>query len=224
MILFDASRSPPATAMKQFKLEVKTRTESGRGPARRARASGLIPANIYGKSSHRSLAIEQTAFRSLWKQVSGMTAIVEVHEEGREPALSIIQEVQRDPITDAFIHVDLHEVSANETFTTSVVVHVVGEAIGVRVDGGVLEVHTHSLKVRALPRNLPSTIDIDVSELHSGQAVHVRDLLKIEGVDFLDNPEVVVVSCVAPRAAEAAAEGEAEAGAAAPAAPAADKA
>lgn len=188
--------------MKQFKLEVQSRSLSGRGPARRARVAGLIPANIYGKAGHRQLAIQQTAFRSLWKQVSGLTAIVEINEPGQPTALSIIQEVQRNPVTDAFLHVDFHEVSANETFTTSVVVHVTGESYGVRIESGVLETHAHALKVRALPRNLPSSIDVDVTELRSGSAIHVRDLPAIEGVEFLDNADVVVVSCVTPRAIE----------------------
>jgi len=190
--------------MKQFQLEVQSRTQSGRGPSRRARVQGLIPANIYGKSGHRSLAIEQTAFRTLWKKVGGLTAIVEVRETGHEPALTIIQEVQRNPVTDAFLHVDFHEVSANEAFTTSVVVQVVGEAYGVRIESAVLEVHAYNLKVKALPRDLPSSIAVDVTELRAGQAIHVRDLIKIEGVDFLDNADVVVVSCVMPRAAEVA--------------------
>lgn len=116
--------------------------------------------------------------------------------------------MQRNPVTDAFLHVDFHEVAANEVFTTSVVVHVSGESFGVRNENGVLEVHAHALKVRALPRNLPSSIDLDVTELRSGQAIHVRDLKPIDGVEFLDNADVVVVSCVTPRALEAEAAAE----------------
>ena len=82
--------------MKQLELKVIPREETGRGSNRRLRASGKIPAVIYGKKGSQPLIIEQTDFRVLWKAISGVTTLIQVDVEGDKPALTIIKEVQRD--------------------------------------------------------------------------------------------------------------------------------
>ena len=188
--------------MKQLELKVITRKETGRGSNRRLRASGKLPGVIYGKKGSRPLIIEQTDFRVLWKAIAGVTALIQIDVEGDKPALSIIKEVQRDSRTDQFIHIDFHEVSTTERMQTNVAVHIIGESIGVKNEGALLEVFAHNLEIRCLPTDLPSTIDVDVSELHTGDAVHIKDLKEIEGVEYLADPELLVVACVAPAVQE----------------------
>ena len=188
--------------MKQLELKVITRKETGRGSNRRLRASGKLPGVIYGKKGSRPLIIEQTDFRVLWKAIAGVTALIQIDVEGDKPALSIIKEVQRDSRTDQFIHIDFHEVSTTERMQTNVAVHIIGESIGVKNEGALLEVFAHNLEIRCLPTDLPSTIDVDVSELHTGDSVHIKDLKEIEGVEYLADPELLVVSCVAPAVQE----------------------
>ena len=175
--------------MKQLELKVITRKETGRGSNRRLRASGKLPGVIYGKKGSRPLIIEQTDFRVLWKAIAGVTALIQIDVEGDKPALSIIKEVQRDSRTDQFIHIDFHEVSTTERMQTNVAVHIIGESIGVKNEGALLEVFAHNLEIRCLPTDLPSTIDVDVSELHTGDSVHIKDLKEIEGDEYLADPE-----------------------------------
>ena len=188
--------------MKQLELKVIPREETGRGSNRRLRASGKIPAVIYGKKGSQPLIIEQTDFRVLWKAISGVTALIQVDVEGDKPALTIIKEVQRDARTDQFLHIDFHEVSSTERMHTNVAVHIIGEAAGVKNEGALMEVFAHDLEIRCLPGDLPSTIDIDVSELYTGDSIHIKDLREIAGVEFIADQELLVVACVAPAVLE----------------------
>ena len=86
--------------MKQNTLSAESRTKAGRGPSRRLRAAGKIPAIIYGVSGTRSLSIDGSGFRNLWMKLRGTSALIEIVEEGSESVQSLIQEIQRDPITD----------------------------------------------------------------------------------------------------------------------------
>jgi large subunit ribosomal protein L25 len=186
--------------MKQPSLTVSPRSESGRRSSRSLRTNGRIPVVLYGKHTEpQNLSVETPEFSRLMKQVAGSTAIIELNEKGAKKRLSIIKEVQKNSITDQILHVDFHEVSAGESITTDITVHVVGEAVGVRVDGSSLDIVSHTIQVRCLPKDLPGMIEVDVTELETGQAIHVRDLVEIKGVEFLDDEEKSIVSCLAER-------------------------
>jgi len=116
-----------------------------------------------------------------------------------------LQEVQRDPITDRYLHVDLHEVKADEKFEIRVQLSIVGESFGVKNQSGVLETPTQQVRVRCLPKDLPPRIEVDVTELKVGDTFHIGDLKPIAGVEFLDNKNQPVVSCVEPVEEEVAA-------------------
>ena len=211
--------------MKKYQLTVTTREGTGRSASRRLRKADKIPAILYGKHTNpETLAVNAPEFVKLLKEVAGRAALIELKRETGTTALSFIQEVQRDPITDKYMHVDLQEVKENEKMVINVAVTLVGESTGVKNEGGVLETATHRLRVRCLPKDLPSVIEVDVTELRVGQSIHVSELKPIPGVEFLDPAGQVVVLCVAPQADESAAQATeaAAAPAAAAAAPAAD--
>ena len=213
--------------MKKYQLTVTAREGTGRSASRRLRKADKIPAILYGKHTNpETLAVNAPEFVRLLKDIAGRAALIELKRETGAAALSFLQEVQRDPITDRYMHVDLQEVKENEKMVINVAVTLVGESTGVKNEGGVLETATHRLRVRCLPKDLPSVIEVDVTELRVGQAIHINTLKPVAGVEFLDAPGQVVVLCVAPQAEEGAAAGTAEAaapaaGAAAPAAAAA---
>jgi large subunit ribosomal protein L25 len=141
-----------------------------------------------------------------------------------DKALSFLQEVQRDPITDKYLHIDLQEVKANEKFEIRVAVRVTGESFGVKNQSGVLEINTQQLRIRCLPKDLPEAISVDVTELKVGETIKVSSLKPIAGVEYMDLKGQPVVSCVEPVAEivqEAAAAATPAEGAAAPAAGAA---
>lgn len=181
--------------MKQLSLNVSTRDNSGRTASTRLRDAGQIPAVLYGPTGVRHLTIDGSDFRKLWKQVAGRTALIELVSEGAESALSIIQETQRDPRTDAFMHIDFKEILRGRDMHASVAVHTEGESFGVRNEGGVLEIQLHDVQIRCRPRHLPEMIVVDVTELHAGQTIKVKDLPVLEGVTYESDSELVVIAC-----------------------------
>lgn len=181
--------------MKQLKLSVKKRTAIGRQYVRKLRAAGEIPAVVYGKSGTQSLSLDEKDFRLLLREKGQSASLVSIEIDGEEPILSTIADTQRDPVTDRFLHVDFHEVSKTEKMTTSVPVEFVGESVGVRDFGGVLDISKHELIVKCLPADLPGSIRVDISALQVGDIIHVEDLQAIPGVEFADAADIVVVSC-----------------------------
>ncbi len=181
-------------------LKVATRAQTGRSASRRLRKVNLIPAILYGKhSAPEKLSVEAPEFTRLLKSVAGRALLIELTRDDKaEKALSFLQEVQRDPMTDRFLHVDLHEVKADEKFEIRVPVRVTGESFGVKNQSGVLEIASHALRVRCLPKDLPEAIEVDVTPLNVGQTIKVGELKPIEGVIVLEDKGQPVVSCVEP--------------------------
>jgi large subunit ribosomal protein L25 len=185
--------------MKQLKLNVSARQGKGRGASRRDRASGKVPAILYGKNSEPvQVTVATTEFRRLVKSIGGSASLIEVQRPDGRPTLSFIREIQRNPITDEYVHIDLHEVSEGEKMSVVVTVHAVGESTGVKNEAGVLEVVSHQIHIRCLPKDLPEFIEVDVTELAVNHTIHISELKPIPGVEFLDHPKQPVISCVEP--------------------------
>ncbi len=184
----------------QFKLNVAERAQTGRSASRRLRKANRVPAILYGKHTKpESLSIEGPEFIRLLKSVGDRAVLIELQRSSNsDKALSFLQEVQRDPITDRYLHVDLQEVKGDEKFEIRVPVHVVGESFGVKNQSGVLEMATHALRIRVLPKDLPEAITVDVTELKVGETFKVGSLKPVPGVEFLDPKGQPVVSCVEP--------------------------
>jgi large subunit ribosomal protein L25 len=211
--------------MKKYQLTVTTREGTGRSASRRLRKAQLIPAILYGKHTKpENLAVNGPEFVKLRKEIGGKAALIELKRDAGATALSFLQEIQRDPITDKYLHLDLQEVKENEKMIISVTILVTGEAYGVKTEGGILETAAHRLRIRCLPKDLPDFIEVNVAELKVGEAIHVSELKPIAGVEFLDDKNQTVVLCVEPPAEEvvatpdAAAAAPADGAAAAPAA------
>lgn len=141
--------------------------------------------------------------------------------------LSIIKEFQRHPITQKFLHIDIQQIDPNAPMSAAIPIRVVGEAYGVKTDGGTLAIVSQTVNVRCLPKDLPEFIEVDVTELKVNESIHVGALKAPAGITFPGDPARVVVVCsemaeeeAAPEAAAAAPVAGAE-GAAAPAAGAA---
>jgi large subunit ribosomal protein L25 len=168
---------------------------TGRQHVRKLRETGCVPAVIYGRSGTQSISFDEKAFRALLKEKKQSAALVSVEITGGGSLLSTIADIQRDPITDRFLHVDFHEVSRTEKMITAVPVEFIGESIGVKDFGGVLDIAKHEISVKCLPEDLPGSIQVDTSALRVGDIIHIKDLEKFSGVEFIDGEEVVVVSC-----------------------------
>ena len=151
----------------QLKLNVTPRPQTGRSSSRRMRKANQVPAILYGKHTKpEALAVDGPEFSRLVKTIAGSAARVELERKDKaDKALSFLQEVQRDPITDKYLHVDFREVKADEKFEIQVKLHLKGESFGVKNQSGVLETPTYTLRIRTLPKDLPPFIEVDVTTL-----------------------------------------------------------
>lgn len=181
--------------MEELVIAVKDRESVGTQASKKLRKEGRIPVNLYGPSGNRHLTVSETDFRVFWKKIRGQTSLFEVADEAGKRTRSLIQEVQIDAITRKPIHIDIREVAKGVELHAHVVVHAVGEAYGVKNQGGVIEIIAHELEVRCLPRNLPHEIIVDVTDLKLHDSIHIRDLKPIEGVTFVGDKDQLVLSC-----------------------------
>ncbi len=184
----------------KFQLNVVSRAQTGRSASRRLRKANRVPAILYGKHTQpESLSVEGAEFIRLLKAVGTRAVLVELARSDKpEKALSFLQEIQRDPITDKYLHLDLQEVKSDEKFEIRVPVRVIGESFGVKNQSGVLEMPSQALRIRVLAKDLPEAILVDVSELKVGETLKVSSLKAVAGVEFLDPKGQPVVSCVEP--------------------------
>ena len=180
--------------MKQLTLKVTSRALHGRGPARRLRADGSIPAIIYGKSGNQSVSVAQEAFRDLMRAKGNAASLIDLDVDGKK-MLSLIKEFQRHPITQKFLHIDIMEIDPNSPMTAAIPVRAIGEAHGVKTDGGTLAIVSQTINVRCLPKDLPEFIEIDVTELKVNESIHVGEVKAPQGITFPGDPKRVVIVC-----------------------------
>lgn len=186
----------------RFKLEVQQREERGSRNSRRLRANGLVPGVLYGKGHSRAILVPERDLRAAVTGPSGLHAILDVVIEGQATVHpSVLAHLQRDPIRGTVSHIDLREVRLDQPIQATVVLHLVGESVGVKNAGGVLAQVTRELHVEALPMEVPEHIDADISALEIGDALRLEDIPALDGVRFLDDTHDTVIATVsAPRA------------------------
>ena len=181
--------------MRHLSLSATVREKGGRCVCKRLRASGRVPAVIYGHSGTRSLEIDEKEFSVLLAQKGHSAALVEVKVGKDKGLLSDISDIQKDPITGKVLHVDFHEVVQTEKMMTTIPLEFVGEPIGVKNSGGVLDIARREISIRCLPADLPSGIQVDVSGLDVGNILHLSDLKLPAGVEIVGDTGIPVVSC-----------------------------
>jgi large subunit ribosomal protein L25 len=191
--------------MKSVPLNAFPRSLSRRSGVKKLRASGRIPAVIYGrKAKPQNVEIDAEEMDELIHQSASENLLVDlaVKDDQRPKRLALVQEVQHHPLHGDVLHVDFHEVSEDEKVTVMVPVETVGEAAGVKTGGGVLEHVLFKLKVRGLPKNLPEQIIIDVTNLELSRAIHIGEVKVPEGVEIIGDKNIPVVAVAMPRTEE----------------------
>ncbi len=187
--------------MQRLALEVDTREECGKGAARRLRARGLVPAVAYG---YRLKALNlQVGSRTLEKAMeTGVNALFDLSGDAAfKGKMFLVKEAQRDPVSRGLLHCDFFSVDTRHSIHVAVPLQFEGKPVGVEM-GGVLEPLMREIEVRCLPLAIPDAIQLDVSSLEIGDALHVRDLTIPEGVEVLADESVNVVHVIAPKIEE----------------------
>ncbi|MDB6022730.1 MAG: ribosomal protein, partial [Pedosphaera sp.] len=196
--------------MKSVSLNAYLRTQARRGEVKKLRTSGRIPAVIYGRQKEpQNLEVVSKELDDLIHHSASENVLVDlaVKDDARPKRLALVQEVQHHALSGKVLHVDFHEVAENEKVTIMVPVETTGESTGVKNGGGILEHVLFKIKVRALPKDLPEVITVDVSHLEIGQAIHIGDIKPGDGVEIMGDKHISVIAVAAPisEAAEAAA-------------------
>jgi large subunit ribosomal protein L25 len=191
--------------MKSVALNASLRSAIRRSANKSLRSSGRIPAVIYGaKTTPQNLEVDAKELDTAIHHSASENVLVDLNiQADKNPKrLALVQDVQHHPLSGKVLHVDFHEVHENERVVIFVPVETTGEPVGVKTGGGVLSHVTHKIKVRALPKDLPELIVIDVTALELNRAIHLGEVKAPAGVEILGHKEVVVVACTPPRAEE----------------------
>jgi large subunit ribosomal protein L25 len=178
-------------------LAAQVRKEQKKGPARRLRQKGFVPAIFYGRSAENILlAVRNDELVKLHKDKKDHAFIKLIIDDGgnkKIEKLSLIKELQVQPLTGRFYHADFYEVDIKRKLTVDVSLRFIGKAIGVE-NGGELQHIRREVKVSCLPLNLPDHIDVDVTNLDIGDSIKIRDLKVAEEITILDRPDSAVAA------------------------------
>jgi large subunit ribosomal protein L25 len=202
--------------MASASLSGETRTDTGKGVARKLRAAGRVPAVVYGHAREpQPLSLNTRDLEKLLSTIAAGSTVVEL-SLGGATTKTLIREVQRHPFKKQIMHVDFQELVAGEKVSVSVPLRFIGTAEGVKTGGGILEEVMHQIEVRVDPSNIPNHVDVDVVNLGMGHSLHVRDLVLPEGLEVLSDEDATICAVIAPRAVVEETPAEGEAGAAEP--------
>jgi len=196
---------------KDFKVQAKVREGRGKNDARRARRDGMVPITVYGGGAETVAAVAQLSeLAAILRSESGRNTIFTIDVEGVGSSEVMFHDRQIDPVKGRLIHADLTRLVKGQKIEVTVPVHLVGEPIGVKEKQGVLEQIIREIEIRCEPRQIPDSLDVDVSNLDVHELLHVSDIPVGEGIEILTDAEQVIatVGMVKEEVAAAPAEGE----------------
>ena len=182
-------------AKQKHVLNVVTRSETGKGPVKRLRAAGHIPAVVYGKGEAAKIFYFAAAeWEVLQKYELNLISL----KEGENEMLALVKEVQNDFIRGKVKHVDFLEIRRDQIIRTIVQIHPGHTAPAGTSQGGIMEQAIHKIEVECLPDALPESLEIDISALQLGESLHIGQLPMPEGVKAVSDPELVVFHIMDP--------------------------
>ena len=175
-----------ATALEQNVLEAQPRESGNKNHARRVRREGKIPAVVYGASQDSlPVSVDPRHVLRILNSETGHNTIFDLALNGGERTKAMIVDWQYEPIKGKLLHIDLKRIAMDKVLRVSVPISLIGEAAGVKQEGGILEQMLREVEVECLPADIPSHIDVDISHLTFGVVLRVSDLPHSEKLKFL---------------------------------------
>jgi large subunit ribosomal protein L25 len=189
--------------MEEIFLDIQPRQELGKSKIKTVRKEGFIPAVIYAQGKKtETIKIENREFLRLVHEHRAESVIINLRLKGEakkaKDRACLVKEIQYDPVSGEVRHVDFNQISLTKAIKVNVPVAVKGEAVGVKVDAGTLERILWELEVECLPTQIPKELEVEVSNLKIGDAIHVKEIQVPAGVKVLNDPEAIVLSVVPP--------------------------
>jgi large subunit ribosomal protein L25 len=200
-------------------LQAEKRESRGKNEARRLRASGRIPAVVYGadKGKATEIAVDPKVLLRILHSDSGVNTLIGLQLDGGSTRV-LVKEYQLDPVSHEVLHADFYRVAMDRVIQVTIPVVVKGEPKGVKQQGGALEFIRREIEIECLPADIPENVEVNVDELMLHQGIRVRELAVNPKWKPISDPDMMLVHVIMPKAEEAPA--PAEAAAAVPAAPA----
>lgn len=184
--------------MSEMTIEVQKRERTGKGGSRESRRNGMIPGVVYGGGKDSvAIQLDRKSFVEMMRKSGGgehPIFLLKLSDSGGQERHAILRDLQRDPVSRMVIHLDFQRIEMNKKVRVRVPVELVGTAIGVKSEGGLLDFATREVEIECLPGDMPKHIDLDISGLHVGQHVEAGQLQLPEGVVLVDEAEKVIVT------------------------------
>lgn len=182
--------------MEKVVIEAQKRVKIDKASRSALRKEGKVPAIFYSKH-HEPMPV-QFSERSIHPYVfTAKTSLITLNVEGHEELDCIIKDVQFDPVSEKIVHIDLLGLKKGEKIQIEVPVQLVGNAIGIK-EGGILQHTLHKVQIECLPTDIPEHLEIDVTDLKLGHAIHAGDL-KFDNFILLNSPEAIIAAVTHPK-------------------------
>jgi large subunit ribosomal protein L25 len=181
----------------KFTVKAEIRETRGKEAAKKTRREGRVPLVVYG-GGQEALAVSANLaeLATILRSDTGPNTLFALDVQGEGPSDVIFQDRQIDPLRGRLIHADLRRFAAGEKIEVTIAIHTVGHAAGLSEEGAVLVQQLREIKVLCEPKNIPETLEVDVTDLALGESIHVSDLKFGEGIEVHEEPETVVVTVV----------------------------
>ena len=197
----------------QASLVATKRETRGKNEARRMRVVGHIPAVVYGGSAKESVPVSVDSKKTLkiLHSDSGVNTLIDLELAGGDSGQVLVKDFQLDPVSSELLHVDFYRLAMDKVITVTVPVTLIGEAMGVKQQGGLLDFVNREIQIECMPSEIPENVKVDVQELSIGDGVRVRDV--VEGVTWkpISELDTLLVHVTAPKVEEEETEEEEEA-------------
>ena len=180
---------------KDFRVQAKPRDGRGKNDARRTRRAGMVPITVYGGGAETVSAVAQLSdLAAILRSEAGRNTIFTIEVEGFGESEVMFHDRQIDPVRGRLIHADLTRLVKGQKIEVTVPLHLIGEPIGVKEKQGVLEQTLREIQIRCEPREIPDTLDVDVSNLDVHDTLHVSDIKVSEAIEILTDAEFVIAT------------------------------
>ena len=190
--------------MEQIDLKAKVRKTTGKGLARALRREGRIPAVLYGpKTDSMMLSIDFKEFEQIVKKANVGSVLLNLQIQNGETLTrpAMIKELQTNPVSGAFLHIDFYEIDMQRKINVSVPVVTRGKSAGVE-EGGLLQIVRREIELFCLPTAIPESIEVDISELTIGDSIHIREITLPGDVELPEDIDFTVITVLAPKVEE----------------------
>lgn len=188
--------------MSEVTMQAETGRNTGSRPSRRLRRRGMVPATLYGQGAEAvSVAVNARDLRNALATDAGINVLIDL-VVGEETHTSLARQLQRHPTRGDILHLDFVKISLTDRVEAAIAVELIGDPAGVREMGGIIETVTNTVSVHTLVTAIPESIQVDISGLEVGDLIRVADLPELEGVEYLDDPDLPIVVIHLPSLAE----------------------